>query len=282
MIAGTLALLEEPADETLDSYHDGGYTALDVAGTQEYLDDAAVQSGKVAALVESTQEEIHLSGSDIDVERVETNERVVTDWVADTTDAGFVLAESTEPDDPPFPFNVFQGRCNTDVVPAHIDPAAFVERQERRDRDVSTWFSGARYETGENQANDVSMGYGRDANQAGGNIGVGFETPWRGTTVRGVLYASGYVAIYNPSAWGPMQFARFVREEIVPVASVPEPEDEGEQSELPDDTAKCKKCGRESDSVGDDGYCIVCQDKLEEEGTLDDLDTVNVTGDADD
>jgi len=285
MIAGTLALLDEPADETLSDYSDGGYTALEVDETQEYLDGATVQSGQVASLVEDSREEVYVTGHTIETERVDTQTHVATSWVADVTGAGFVLAESTEPDDPPFPFNVIGARCNTDAEPASIDPNAFVQRQERNDRDLSTWYSGSKAETPEDdRPDDVNMGYGRDANPSGGNIGVGFKTPWRGTTVRGVLFASGYIAIYAPSAWGPIQFARFVREEIIPVAHVPEPEDdETEQTELPDDegdeTAECEECGRGSDSVGDDGLCIVCKDKREEEagGSVEDLSTVTMS-----
>ena len=96
--------------------------------------------------------------------------------------------------------------------------------------------AGRKEQTGEPDVDNVDMRYGRgalkkDAIQA--EIGVGFETPWHGTVVKGVIYNSGYLAIYNPSSWGPMQFAGFVREEIMPVAEVPDvEEDAGEQSTL--------------------------------------------------
>lgn len=73
---------------------------------------------------------------------------------------------------------------------------------------------------------------------------------------------------------------RFIEEELLPFAEVADDRDNPiKQSELPDgddETTECEECGRESDSVGDDGLCIVCRDKREEEsgGSLDELDTV--------
>lgn len=262
MIAGTIALLDEPADDDLES-DSSGFVTLDVHDAQEYLDGATVQNGRACSLVEGTKEEIHVTehGTTIEVETVGTRERVWTDWVADVSDAGFVAAERTAGSDPAFPFDLFEAATRTDVSVARIDPAAFVRQRE----DCSLWFSGSKTETGENQPNDAKMAYGQDASQAGGNVGVGFKTGWNGTTVRGTLYASGYVAVYRDT-WGPVQFAAFVRDAILPVASVPEDDEEGEQSTL---GAECDRCGREP--VGPengltDGLCITCVDLVEERG----------------
>jgi len=234
MNAGTIGLLESPDDEPLKNYHDGGWTTLEVRETQEYLDDSAIQSGRVAATVESEQEEIHVAGGTVEVETIATQEHVWTPWVADVDGAGFVVAERTRSGDPPFPFDVFHARTGHPVAPARIDVAAFIQRQNDADREWDCWMTGRKHEQRELSVDDTAIAYGehamrKDAIQA--EIGVGFKTPWRGTVVRGVLYESGYAAVYDPQSWGPIQFARFVQQELLSVASVPSP-DESEQAVL--------------------------------------------------
>lgn len=222
MIAGTLALLEETADDPLESFADDGHRALEVKGTQEYLDGAIVQHGRVAAMVESRTEDIIVEGDTIDVETIETLSHVWTPWVADVTDGGFVLAERTVPNDPPFPFGMFESLAKTWVDAALIDVAAFVRRQRDADREWDIWMAGRKEEVGgEDDVDNTKIAYGEDAlrkDAIQAEVGVGFETTWRGSHVKGVVYTSGYVAVFQPSLWGPVQFARFVSEEILPVA----------------------------------------------------------------
>lgn len=235
MIAGTLGLLESPATDKLDSYGSGGFATLDVRDTHEYLDGASVQTGAACATVEGTQEEVHVSGTSIDVEEVGVRSRVWTDWVADVADAGFVVAERTAGSTPVFPFDLFSARTGVEVRPARIDPGAFIRDQERTGDLHKVWYAGAKEVTDSDlEPDNVQMGYGADALASvarDANIGVGFKTTWNGTVAKGILYASGYVACYNDS-WGPVQFARFIREELLPHAAVPDEEDAAEQSTL--------------------------------------------------
>lgn len=252
MMAGTLGLLEETVADPVASHGTGGFDTLDVRETQAYLDGARVQSGAACALVEATTEKIHVDGTDIDIERVESTERVHAEWIADVTDAGFVLAERTAGTDPMFPFDVFRGVLGTPVEPAVLDPSAFVTRQD----DIDLWFSGSKAETAsETKPNDVSMGYGRESRQAGGNVGVGFKMGWNGTTVRGVLYQSGYVSVYNET-WGPIQFARFVRDAVLPVAAVPESDDESEQGTLGETGGGDEFADEVAEHLDDEGYDV--------------------------
>lgn len=221
MIAGTLALLQDTADEPLESYEAPGFTTLDVRETAEYLDGKSVQQGRAAATIESSQEEIHIIDGDIEVEQVAATERVWTEWVADVTDAGFVVAERTHGEFP-FPFDLIEARTGCGVDPAYIDAGDFISRRQQADDDLDIWFAGTKEETGELEPNNAKMAYGEDAlthDAIQSDIGVGFWTHWNGRGVKGVLYNSGYLAIYQPSGWGPEQFARFVREEILPVAT---------------------------------------------------------------
>ncbi len=235
MIAGTLALLEEPARDELESFASGGFATLDVHETQEYLDGASIQEGLACNTVESTEEEIHVTGTAIDVEEISSRSRVYTDWVADVTDAGFVVAERTSGNEPTFPFDLFEARTDRDVDQAVIHPGRFVRAQEREEQLADIWYAGDKEPNGSDlEPDDVEMGYGADASTAtarDASIGVGFKTRWNGTVVKGICYRSGYVAIFNES-WGPVQFGRYLREQILPHAEVPDPDDETEQDTL--------------------------------------------------
>jgi len=276
MIAGSIGLLERPTDDILES-DAGGAAALDVEDTQTYLDtDAKVQHGKACDRVETREERIHVDGAGgISVEEVVTDERVWTEWVADVTDAGFVAAERTSGGDPPFPFGLFWARTGEVVQPAEIDTGAFVATQREADDLLEVWYSG-RDPAGREE---VRMDYHGAAALAPGedpNIGVGFRTSWGGKTVRGIIYASGYLAIYE-DAFGPIQFASFIRDEILPHAGIPE-DDDSEQTTLEADDEEadeeaeayvegvCEECGHERSktTVNDvgDRVCILCEEDV--------------------
>lgn len=231
MQAGTIAILpEETAAERLKSFQNG-LRALDVQKTLAYLDEARVQQGRVMDMVETQDEHVFVDGEAIEVEREDAEERVWTDWIADVTDAGFVAAERTTGSDPTFPFDIFRARTGVVVEPAYVNVPAFADAQD----DLDVWLVGRKEldEDGlERQA--VNMDY-NDPTAAqlatDANVGLGFRTAWNSTMVRGVLYASGYLALYDNGV-GPIQFARFVREEVIPHAYVPGPEDEPEQATL--------------------------------------------------
>ena len=271
MNAGTLGLLDEPAEERLYN-HGGDVAAIDVRDTQEYLDDAAVQTGLAAAEVETRQTNVVVSGTSIDIDEYDARTMTHTEWVADVQ-SGFVLAERTATGEPPFPWGVLWSACGERVRTAEVDTTAFIDAPN----DPDVWFTGSDVAGHD----DVQMDYHASAHLGqtadAPNIGVGFETSWQGRTMRGVVYASGYVAVYN-EAVGPVQFARFVREEILPHAAVPEDDAVTQQATLGSDEPECERCGRETDSVDESGYCITCRDKLDEEGEdpYADLDTVTV------
>lgn len=277
MIAGTLGLLDEPADEPLES-NGGEAGALDVQDTQTYLDEAAVQTGLAAARVETRDEHVYINGTSIDVEEVRGKTKTHTEWVADV-ETGFALAERTDSGQPPFPWDVFRAACGSPVRTAEIDVVGYIDAQD----DPDVWFSGSDAE----HRDDVQMDYHASADLSGEppNIGIGFQTSWQGRSVRGVVYGSGYIAVYNEGV-GPVQFARFVREEVLPHAAVPEDDEAESEQQTLDETAEseCDRCERESDTVDDSGYCITCRDKLEEDGDdpYGDLDTVTVSDGGDD
>lgn len=229
MHAGTIGVLEEPVDEPLESYASGGFATLDVRETLEGFDGVEIQHGRVTDTIETQAEDIFVSGSTIDVETTESSAKVWTPWVADVTDAGFVVAERTAGSDPEFPFQVFRARTGQKVERVEIDVADIIRSFRDRDRDVDVWMVGS----DEGGAEMRYHGHARVADAKRASIGVGFELAWNNTVAEGVMYASGYVAVYNES-WGPRKFASFVRDVILPHAEVPEDDEETEQAELDD------------------------------------------------
>jgi len=85
---------------------------------------------------------------------------------------------------------------------------------------------------------DISIQWGQGAMQKDAiksDVGVALTTLWNGEFVRLVVYGSGYFAVWEPEEMAIEQFARFVDEEIVPIARVledDEAEDETEQDTL--------------------------------------------------
>jgi len=273
MIAGTIALLEGTADDELES-KSSGFSTLDVRETLTYLDHSTVQHGRACAHVDTQHEEVFVDGTTIETETVSHPEEAYTEWVADVTDAGFIVTERTAGSDSAFPFDLFEVATGCRLSEARLDPGAFITAQREAENAPDVWFSGSKAETEDDlDPDDVDMAYGRDANQAGGNVGVGFRTSWNGRRIKGIMYASGYLAVY--SDWvDTTAFAQFVREEVLPHTETPD--GEGGQATL--DESECIDCGRETDT-NDDGLCIVCQDKREEEqeGEFGNLDTVTMS-----
>ena len=237
MRAGTIAKFEAPTDAPIESYNDGGFRTIDVRESQSGLGgDGIVQSGAVCATVEATEDSIGVSGTNIEVETVSSNRRTATEWVADPTGAGFIVAASTDSGEPPFPFDVFQARLGVRVDPVVIDVGSVISGlADAYDGETEVWMDGRKSESAvETEPDNVSISYGRKATLESARraeIGVGFETGWRANYIKGVIYQSGYLAVWEES-WGPVQFARFVADAVLPHAWVPEPEEEGEQSTL--------------------------------------------------
>lgn len=226
MIAGTLARLADPADALLEDYHNGGFRALDVSDTQERLDGRHVQAGMAAGQVETTLQKVHLDGSDIETSQEEVLETVATEWVADVTGTGLLVAESTAAEEPyPFPFDLFATRTGRDVDLLEIDVPRLHATWAGEDALGDVWMTAA------GDDDRTAIDYHDAASSASEpTIGLGFKRPWNGTVERGVVYASGYVAVYSTSTAS--TFVEFVESELLPFASVYTGEDESDQQTL--------------------------------------------------
>lgn len=230
MRAGTIGVLERPTDERLESYfNDRDIPALDVQSTQESFDDRPVQSGLVAGHTDATRKHIDIGVNPdgdpvgIDVSQDEGRERVVTEWVADVTASGLVVPESVYSDDiAAFPLDVFWNVTGSQVTLPFINVESLHREWSREDVLGDVWM------VGRDPGDGASMNYHAAASEsATPTFGLGFERPWNGTVMRGVVYESGYVAVYNTNH--DSQFIRFIDEELLPHA---EEGDEGGQTQL--------------------------------------------------
>ena len=201
MIAGTIALLTQTADDDIESTS-SGFSTIDVRETLTYLDESTVQHGRACARVESQHEEVFVDGTEVETEMVTRPVEAYTEWVADVTDAGFIVTERTAGSDPAFPFDLFEVATGCRLSEARLDPGSFITAQREAENSLDVWFSGSKAETEDDlDPDDVDMAYGRDANQAGGNVGVGFRTSWNGRRVKATCSsASGGRPRSEPSA----------------------------------------------------------------------------------
>jgi len=254
MIAGSLGQLETPTDEPLESWFNGHrFPALEVENTQQSFDDRPIQSGTAAGTVATTYEDIMVAEdtqgnpATIAIERTEDRDAVATEWVADVTETGLIVPESVEGDGRlDFPFDLFYERCGSMVERLRVDVGEVHTDWNRKDTLGDVWMSG------QDPGDGASIEYHGQADpEETPTIGLGFERPWNGTVQRGVVFESGYVAIYNETR--PTAFIRFLDEELLEYAYAPGEDDEQQQATL-------------GDAGGGDDFADEVEDHLEGEG----------------
>lgn len=272
MIAGTLAQLDEPADDILESALSKGtpgkLPALHVEDSQTLLEgEQIIQSGSAAGRVKDTRAEIGISTdqdgnpSRIEVDREKTKRQMATDWVADVRETGIIAAESTGEQEPyPFPFDLVAAQTNRSVTLLQFDIAEMYSDWVQDETLLDVWMRGAEFNDG------TTIEYHQDASNDTPNVGLGFSATHGGTVMSGVVYKSGYLALHNSES--EVQFIQFVEDRILPYAYTADDEEDA-QSTLDDvGPSECDKCGRETDSIeqhGDEKLCVVCDDKRKEE-----------------
>lgn len=229
MYAGTLAKLASPADEPFaSSAPHGELPALVVEETQDGLNGRPVQSGIAAAAVTEKVPDVTVSddghGNLTATESTDVIEHdFVTEWVADPTGTGLVIAESVRGDgELAFPLDQFrvQGDGPVDRLGVMVDQLFRAWDDEGDLADV--WMAG------HDDFDGTSIDYHDNASRSEPpSIGVGFERHWGGVVFEGVVYHSGYVACYDADS--PPAFVRFVADEILPHAFVKD--DDGDKAE---------------------------------------------------
>lgn len=235
MIAGSLAVLETPADGPLEGYlHDAGVPALAVEHSQNDLDGNPIQTATAATEIRASRTDVHTGRNNatdsvyVNVDSHRTTEQVATDVVADPTGSGVVLAESvTDDGDPPFPFDLVWNVTEREPVPQRIAVDDLHAAWSRDDVLGDVWMTGADHGDG------ARIGYHdrADADDAP-TIGLGFKRPWSGTAVKGCVYASGYTAIFSTDSAS--RAVRFVAEELLPYCSDKDDLDDDGQASVSD------------------------------------------------
>jgi len=232
VIAGTLAVLDEPTDEPLDGFiRDDGYPALAVTNTQTTVDDATPQTGTVAGRIEDSVTQVHTGTDQNDVPYVETEredaiQRIATDYYADVTGTGAVLAESIAANEQlPFPFDVIGAVAGTGIERRQIDVRTLFTDWDGDGGLSDVWMAG-------NDEFGAAMAYHGQASDVEPTMGIGFRRAWNGTTIKGVAWASGYVACYN--ARHAADGLQFVADEILPYTETWDADQHQDQTDFDD------------------------------------------------
>lgn len=235
MIGGTLAVFDETLDEPLETEIRHRRNGIDVDDTQQELGGGGpIQSGLAAGTVDSHTQTVSFpttadgDAAGIIVESEPTRDMVATEWVADPTGTGAIVATSTVEQDPlAFPWDVFTARVDPSVDPVRIDTDALVSRWHGDEIGADledVWLQG------DTDGDAVQINYHDSADVDGGaGLGVGFKVSWDGALERGVAYESGYVAVYTLE--NPATFMRFLSDEILPVCGIPVPDDQDSEDQ---------------------------------------------------
>lgn len=231
MIAGTLGKVNDTVDEPFSSWiRDGlGYPAIEIKTSQQTHGETVAQAGMVAGRVEETRQQVSTSGDGdsvtIDVDREPEIVPIATGFAADPTGSGVLLAESVAANEElPFPFDVFSGQLGASVHRLEVDVESLHDAWDDGDA-LEVWMAGS-------DRNGSTMAYhgSADTSEIEPTIGLGFKRAWSGTTMKGVVYESGYVALY--SARHPADGIQFIADELLPFTGRWDPEEHEEQTDF--------------------------------------------------
>jgi hypothetical protein len=240
-----------------------------------YLDGVSIYHGTAAGRVKTSRSHVYVDSDNdrISTECEEIMREVATDFYADFN-AGWVGVDTSDGD---FLWQMLGPLAGAVIQRAELNLDRFAENYERRD-DAECW------QIGHSLDDSAGVAYHDEASiqtaPVHGLSQLGFEYWWDGQVVRGTVAASGYVAVY--SNMSVEEFGRWIRDEILPYAALPE-DDQQELTDTTDDVEECEECGKEDPdrglhSVDGRELCIVCADAEEEESqtTIEDLDSVTV------
>jgi len=267
MHAATLFLTRNEArDPQISSKMDGELPAIDAEGV-EYLNGQRLYHGDAADYVEQIAEDVHIDDG-IYTSRDEVISREAIEFYADvSTDPGFIGVSSASKGE--WFVKRVAAKTGVEAMETCIDVDAFAERIREDDEAAANAWNVSRQEDYGPDLTETSIDYNRSADletAVEGTIGLGFEYFWEDSRFRGVLYESGYVALYTDTV--PIVFGRWLQDEIVPHLYVPDV-DEDEEAQLTEDEQDRAEVA--ATDGGDD-----------DQQSLDDLETVNDPSGGDD
>lgn len=214
-VAGVIGRFREPGAELRSVSTHRGERVLDLDPEQKTLDgDTTPLSGRAATYVSDTEPRVAVSGTNVSIGREEVTKPVGTEF---SVRGQTVYATATvEEGGGTFPFTLLSAVGGVRCERLNFDTDA-VKRAWEADGTLSdTWLAGSK-----DSDSGTVMAYG-EASQTAENadIGLGFERAWEGYMLRGVVYASGYVGIFEDLPDG--SFLRFVEETLLPHGYVPD------------------------------------------------------------
>ncbi|WP_435065923.1 hypothetical protein [Halobaculum sp. EA56] len=228
-------LTGDPDVEELPNHLEGGLPAASFERT-DFLDGATIHHGRLAGRRTTTDQEVIVGEDAIFTEPVERDREVVTDcyvdlgasWCGyDTSDGEQLLTD----------YLLQTAGVIPEPTEIHLD--AWIEEYGRRD-DASVWATSYSQSKDDGYPRDrAGADFHADATMDGvpteGVSAFGFSYKWNGGWIRGMLAASGYVAVY--SDMHVEEFGRWVREEIRPYLTIAgdEPVTQSELSDASED-----------------------------------------------
>lgn len=239
--------------EGIESDVNGSFPAVDAEATQ-YLDGLTLFHGEAAARVTEEREMPVPKADEIQTEEMERTRRHCVDWYADPDpETGWVGISSSA--GAWFVDEYLPIRYEVRGEPLEIDLEQWIEDFVDEDS-AQVW--GLTYSVEVNdETTRAGSDFHRDADlsqlerDAADVSGVGFRYRWDGWT-RGVIYESGYVAIYNP--WDESMFGRWLHEHVLPYAAYSTELVETVQTTLGEAPATDQPAdaAEEAEEVGDD------------------------------
>ena len=226
---------EEARDPEIPSKLDGEFPAVDAEGAH-YLDGNTVYFGTAADLIEEQNEEVTVDADEITTNRAKALIPRAIDFYADvSTDPGFIGVSSASTGE--WFIKRVAAQTGVTVKETRIDVDGFADHIREQTETADAWnvshsrdFGGGKEKTSIDYHDAADIESARD-----GTIGLGFEYMWDDTFVEGVIYESGYVAIYS-NGFIEELFAKWVREEVLPFLEIDLGEDdESEQTTLTED-----------------------------------------------
>jgi len=251
----------EARDPEIESKLDGELPAID-AEAAHYLDGQELYFGDAADYVEEQIQKVHIDHGKITTSREDVINRKKVEFYADvSTDPGFIGVSSASAGE--WLVKRIAAKTGVEVMETRVDVDAFAARIREEAEAPNAWNVSRQQDYGGGME-ETSIDYHRSADLGsaeGGTIGLGFEYFWDDARVEGIVYESGYVALYSDSI--AEVFGAWIREEVLPHLYVPDVD--GEETEQ--DTLTEDEQDRAEVAATDGGD--------EDDGSLDDLDTVN-------
>lgn len=223
----------EARDPEIHSKLDGEPPAVDAEAT-DYLDGCRCYYGEAADLIEVQSESVSIDGGEITTSRPKALELQSVEFYADvTSDPGFIGVSSADAGE--WLVERIAAQTGVEVTETWIDVPAFAEAVRQETETADAWnVSRSRDFGGGKEKASIDYHDAADIDTAQtGTIGLGFQYFWDDTRVRGIVYESGYVAMYRDLPTP--AFARWLRDEVLPFLRVDDGEErESEQATLVD------------------------------------------------